>query len=117
MHSAPPQTAQSCIRPIPGRTESGALRLFCFPYAGAGASVFREWGKGLPEGVEAFAVQLPGREDRFFGQPPGSYSTRSVGSGGTNNGRSSRKVLYTTNVIEASTPGSGSRPPPRPLPD
>ncbi|MFJ6381187.1 thioesterase domain-containing protein [Kitasatospora sp. NPDC092039] len=41
----------------------------CFPYAGAGASVFRGWGAGLPEGVEAFAVQLPGREDRFIDQP------------------------------------------------
>ncbi|MFG2863837.1 thioesterase II family protein [Streptomyces sioyaensis] len=66
MHSAPPQTAQSWVRPIPGRTEPGALRLFCFPYAGAGASVFREWGADLPESIQAFAVQLPGREDRFF---------------------------------------------------
>ncbi|MET7621980.1 alpha/beta fold hydrolase [Streptomyces sp. NPDC005408] len=69
MHSAPSQTAQSWVRPIPGRTEPGGLRLFCFPYAGAGASVFREWGAELPEGVEALAVQLPGREDRFFDQP------------------------------------------------
>ncbi|GAA2244831.1 alpha/beta fold hydrolase [Kitasatospora cystarginea] len=69
MRSAPPQTAQSWVRPIPGRTEPGGLRLFCFPYAGAGASVFRGWGAGLPEGVEAFAVQLPGREDRFFDRP------------------------------------------------
>jgi medium-chain acyl-[acyl-carrier-protein] hydrolase len=69
MHSAPPQAAQSWVRPIPDRTDPGGLRLFCFPYAGAGASVFRRWGAGLPEGVEALAVQLPGREDRFFDQP------------------------------------------------
>ncbi|MFF7636234.1 thioesterase II family protein [Kitasatospora sp. NPDC008050] len=69
MHSAAPQTARSWVRPIPGRTAPGGLRLFCFPYAGSGASVFREWGAGLPEGVEALAVQLPGREDRFFDQP------------------------------------------------
>ena len=42
------------------------LRLFCFPYAGAGASVFRGWSTDLPEGLEAYAVQLPGREDRFL---------------------------------------------------
>lgn len=69
MHSASPQKSQSWVRPIHGRTEPGGLRLFCFPYAGAGASAFREWGAGLPEGVEAFAVQLPGRDDRIFDQP------------------------------------------------
>ncbi len=46
-----------------------ATRLLCFPYAGAGASVFREWANLVPEQVEVWAVQLPGREDRF-GEPP-----------------------------------------------
>ncbi|MER5950475.1 alpha/beta fold hydrolase [Streptomyces sp. NPDC001904] len=69
MHSASPQTTQSWVRPIPGRTQPGGLRLFCFAYAGGGTSVFREWGTGLPDGVEAFAVQLPGREDRILDQP------------------------------------------------
>lgn len=41
------------------------LRLFCFPYAGGGASIFRTWGAGLPTGVEVNALQLPGREARF----------------------------------------------------
>ncbi len=41
------------------------LRLFCFPYAGGGASVFRLWSAGLPQGVEVCAVQLPGRENRI----------------------------------------------------
>jgi len=45
------------------------LRLFCFPYAGGGASVFRSWSKTLPPTVEIFALQLPGREDRFR-EPP-----------------------------------------------
>ncbi|MFJ1618594.1 thioesterase II family protein [Streptomyces sp. NPDC088251] len=57
------------MRPIPSRPHPGGPRLFCFPYAGAGASVFRDWGAGLPEGIEPLAVQLPGREDRFFDQP------------------------------------------------
>ncbi|MFE0643721.1 thioesterase II family protein [Streptomyces sp. NPDC058877] len=69
MHSTAPRTARSWVRPISGRTEPGALRLFCFPYAGAGASVFRAWGAELPEDVQAFAVQLPGREDRFSDRP------------------------------------------------
>lgn len=41
------------------------LRLFLLPHAGGGASSFRRWGAGLPAGVEACAVQLPGRENRM----------------------------------------------------
>jgi medium-chain acyl-[acyl-carrier-protein] hydrolase len=41
------------------------IRLFCFPYAGGGASIFRHWANGLPEFVEVCPVQLPGRETRF----------------------------------------------------
>ena len=39
-------------------------RLFCFPYAGAGASVYRTWANLLPPEIEVFPVQLPGREAR-----------------------------------------------------
>jgi surfactin synthase thioesterase subunit len=41
------------------------LRLFCFHYAGATASIFRSWRDGLPDWVEVVAVQLPGREYRL----------------------------------------------------
>ena len=44
------------------------LRLFCFPYAGGSASVFRRWPERLPPDVEVCAIQLPGREDRY-GEP------------------------------------------------
>ncbi|MDB5368361.1 MAG: grsT [Rhodospirillales bacterium] len=40
-----------------------ALRIFCFPYAGGGASVFRKWRR--VRDVEFCPVQLPGREARF----------------------------------------------------
>jgi medium-chain acyl-[acyl-carrier-protein] hydrolase len=46
-----------------------ALRLFCFPYAGGGAAVFRGWPELLPAEVEVCAVQLPGRETRFRDPP------------------------------------------------
>ncbi|HEV7371680.1 thioesterase II family protein [Arenibaculum sp.] len=46
----------------PGRVR---MRLFCFHYAGATASIFRSWQDALPETVEVLAVQLPGREYRF----------------------------------------------------
>ena len=45
------------------------LRLFCFPYAGGGASIFRQWQESMPEGVEVCAVQLPGRENRVTELP------------------------------------------------
>lgn len=45
------------------------LRLFCFPYAGGAASLFRHWPRSLPPEVEVCAVQLPGRAARFK-EPP-----------------------------------------------
>jgi medium-chain acyl-[acyl-carrier-protein] hydrolase len=41
------------------------LRMFCFPYAGGGASVYRGWSAALPGDVEVCPVQLPGRESRL----------------------------------------------------
>jgi medium-chain acyl-[acyl-carrier-protein] hydrolase len=45
------------------------LRLFCFPYAGGGASIFRTWSELLPSEIELCAVQLPGREKRLQERP------------------------------------------------
>lgn len=45
--------------------EDPRLRLFCFPHAGGGASLFRLWHAGLPSGLEVCGVQLPGREGRW----------------------------------------------------
>lgn len=41
------------------------LRMFCFPYAGGGASSYRGWGASLPSDIEVCPVQLPGRESRL----------------------------------------------------
>ncbi len=51
----------TCPKPNP----QARLRLFCFPYAGGGASLFRTWADELPVEVEVCPVQLPGRESRF----------------------------------------------------
>ena len=56
------------VQRAPARTEV-RLRLFCFPFAGAAASTFREWPNGLPADVELCAVQLPGRETRMREAP------------------------------------------------
>src|ERR1039458_7197841 len=55
----------SCRRPGP----EARLRLFCFPYAGAGALIFRTWSDGLPADVEVCPVQLPGRGTRLMERP------------------------------------------------
>ncbi|MGR9052987.1 MAG: thioesterase II family protein [Gammaproteobacteria bacterium] len=47
-----------------GSNPSAALRLFCMPYAGGGASAYYPWKDALPPGVELCPVQLPGREER-----------------------------------------------------
>lgn len=51
---------------------NAAIRVFCFPYAGGGASVFRKWYEGLPTKVEVVSVCFPGRERRFNEMPVGS---------------------------------------------
>jgi len=45
------------------------LRLFCFPYAGTGDSIFRTWPDGLPADVEVCPVQFPGRGTRLMETP------------------------------------------------
>ncbi|WP_247877087.1 thioesterase II family protein [Azospirillum brasilense] len=44
-------------------------RLVCFPYAGAGAAIFRDWAPDAGPEAELMAVRLPGRESRI-GEPP-----------------------------------------------
>jgi medium-chain acyl-[acyl-carrier-protein] hydrolase len=53
---------------------SSRLRLFCFPYAGGGAQIFREWSDVLPADVEVCSIQLPGRGPRFREAPIGDVA-------------------------------------------
>ena len=59
------------------RHAAPGLRLFCFPYAGGGASVFRLWRVELSEVAEVCPVQLPGREARLS-EPPLSHAAALV---------------------------------------
>ena len=45
------------------------LSLFCLPYAGAGAAVYRAWRHRMPACIELIAFDLPGRAIRH-GEPP-----------------------------------------------
>lgn len=42
-----------------------ALRLYCFPYAGAGHTVFQHWRARLAGDIELALIKLPGRGARF----------------------------------------------------
>jgi medium-chain acyl-[acyl-carrier-protein] hydrolase len=52
-----------------GTGADASVRLLCLPHAGAGASVYRAWGRGLPSSIAACPVQLPGREKRWSERP------------------------------------------------
>jgi len=54
---------------IPNPNPDAAIRLFCFPYAGGGGSVFFNWPKYLDKNIEVVAVRMPGREGRFKEKP------------------------------------------------
>ena len=47
----------------------GALRLFCFPYAGGSAQVFRGWQRHFAPQAALSLANLPGRAARV-GEPP-----------------------------------------------
>lgn len=52
------------------RCKPGAqIRLFCFPYAGGGASIFRSWSEQVPSEIDVCPIQLPGRENRLLHPP------------------------------------------------
>jgi medium-chain acyl-[acyl-carrier-protein] hydrolase len=55
----------ACRKPNP----QARLRLFCFPYAGTGPSIFRTWSDGLPADVEVCPVQFPSRGTRLMETP------------------------------------------------
>lgn len=47
------------------------LRLFCLPYAGGSARIFRDWSRHLPKFVELCPLELPGRGTRNHEVPIG----------------------------------------------
>lgn len=55
----------SCLKKQP----EAKLRIFCFPYAGGGATVYYKWYNSFSEDIEICAVRLPGRESRIKEKP------------------------------------------------
>lgn len=54
------------------------IRLYCFPYAGAGHTVYQHWRTQLPAEIELALIKLPGRGERF-GEPPATSLDALVG--------------------------------------
>lgn len=49
--------------------EEKGIRLFCFPYAGGGASTFRLWQEKLGKGIQVYPAHYPGHEERILEEP------------------------------------------------
>jgi len=64
------------FRPNP----AAGFRLFCFPYAGSGASIFQSWPSYLPSSVEVVGIQLPGRTSRWMEPPVARLDTLIAGA-------------------------------------
>lgn len=64
---APLAPSRWLSRPRP--EPSAPLRLWCFPYAGAGAAVWHPWAAPLAETADLVAIRLPGRESRLMETP------------------------------------------------
>jgi acyl transferase domain-containing protein/surfactin synthase thioesterase subunit/acyl carrier protein len=73
-------SAPGAPRPLPSTSGSAwlsyhqprpaaRLRLFCLPYLGGSASIFRRWPELLPPWIEVCPVQYPGREQRLTETP------------------------------------------------
>ncbi|MDX6385586.1 MAG: hypothetical protein QOK48_3159 [Blastocatellia bacterium] len=51
------------------RNPSARVRLFCIPYAGGAANIYRKWSESLGEIVEVWAIEPPGRGSRLRETP------------------------------------------------
>ncbi|TJZ49608.1 thioesterase [Streptomyces piniterrae] len=51
------------------------VRVFCLPYAGGGAGLYRSWSRRPASGAMFVPVQLPGRENRLHEPPEHDFDT------------------------------------------
>lgn len=58
-------------------SDDAPARLFCFPYSGTGASMYRDWPRRIGP-VEVLPVQLTARENRMRERHPGTFERLAV---------------------------------------
>jgi len=61
-------TVDQWFKPISPNPQAN-LRLFCFPYAGGSAQIFRSWSNQLPNTIEVCPAELPGHGRRMKESP------------------------------------------------
>ena len=54
---------------VPKPNKNAKIQLFCFPYAGSGASFFKSWSHKLSDKIEICIAAYPGREHRIKEKP------------------------------------------------
>lgn len=42
------------------------ITLFCFPFAGGGASAYNSWVQKMKDTITVCPIQLPGREEQYW---------------------------------------------------
>jgi len=52
-----------------GARAAARARLFCFPFAGGGSAIYRNWPQSLDPAIEVIAVEPPGRLSRINEEP------------------------------------------------
>jgi surfactin synthase thioesterase subunit len=60
--------ASRWVKGLRENPEADTIRLFCFPFAGGGASAYTGWTAYFPHNIRVCPIQYPGREDRW-GEP------------------------------------------------
>ena len=69
------------------------VALFCFPYAGAGASVFFPWGKGISGGVDVYAFEAAGKGDRYSEALPKEFNTLAIEAAAAILGKNYKSII------------------------
>ena len=111
---------------------SPRMRLFCFPFAGGGSAIYRNWGPFIDPSVEVVAIEPPGRLSRITETPVADMS-EFVGQlvsevhelldrpfaffghclGGLTMYETARQLIRSTGLRPAHLFASGARPPDR----
>lgn len=59
---------------FPKPAPEAMVRLFCFPFAGGGAAIYRPWAEAVDSRIEIVAIEPPGRASRIHEPPVNSLS-------------------------------------------
>jgi epothilone polyketide synthase C len=117
---------------IVGPKTAPRLRLFCFPFAGGGSAVYRNWAQFIDQTIEVVAIEPPGRLGRITETPvtdlkefveqvatemgdlldrPFAFFGHCLG--GLTMYETARRIIHTTGLRPQHLFASGARPPDR----